>query len=197
PRALRRPVGALLGHVQGRALRWADLVLVASRASTGRLGGRATSGLVRSPLGVDLDVFGAARPDPYVRAALAPPGTPLLLYAGRLSAEKRIDLLPRMLAAIGPPAILAVAGAGAGEPRLRRLARRLGVEDRLRLLGHEPDRRRLASLMATADCFVHPNPVEPFGLAPLEALAAGCPVVAPDAAGTREALAGRGAVLVP
>jgi len=43
---------------------------------------------------------------------------------------------------------------------------------------------------------VHPNPAGRYSLAPLEALAAGCRVVAPDAAGTRETLAGRGAVLV-
>jgi glycosyltransferase involved in cell wall biosynthesis len=78
-----------------------------------------------------------------------------------------------------------------------RCAARLGVAGRIRLLGHVAQRDRLAALMATADCFVHPNPAEPYGLAPLEALAAGCRVVAPDAAGSRETLSGRGAVLVP
>jgi glycosyltransferase involved in cell wall biosynthesis len=43
---------------------------------------------------------------------------------------------------------------------------------------------------------VHPNPREPFGLGPLEALAAGCRVVAPASGGTGETLRGRGAVLV-
>jgi alpha-1,6-mannosyltransferase len=94
------------------------------------------------------------------------------------------------------PAVLAVAGAGAARARLQRAARGRGVARRLRLLGHVASRDELARLMATADCFVHPNPAEPFGLAPLEALAAGCRVVAPDAAGTAETLGGRGAVLV-
>jgi alpha-1,6-mannosyltransferase len=120
----------------------------------------------------------------------------MLLYAGRLSSEKRVDLLVPTLALLERPAVLALAGSGAAERRVWRAARRLGVDDRLRPLGHVASRERLAALMATADCFVHPNPAEPFGLAPLEALAAGCRVVAPDAAGSAETLAGRGAVLV-
>jgi alpha-1,6-mannosyltransferase len=152
--------------------------------------------VVTSPLGVDLGVFAAARPDPGLRARLAPPGHALLLYAGRLSPDKRVDLLVPALAALRRPAVLAVAGAGPSEGRLARDARRLGVAGRVRLLGHLGDRAALAALMASADCFVHPNPEEPFGLCPLEALAAGCRVVAPDAAGTAETLGGRGAVLV-
>ncbi len=40
-------------------------------------------------------------------------------------------------------------------------------------LGHEADRRRLADLYANVDVFLHPNPREPFGIAPLEAMASG------------------------
>ena len=97
---------------------------------------------------------------------------------------------------LSPDAVLAIAGTGAATASLMRSARRLGMDDRIVLLGHVADRAHLATLMATADCFVHPNPAEPFGLCPLEALAAGCRVVAPDAAGTAELLRGRGAVLV-
>jgi alpha-1,6-mannosyltransferase len=79
---------------------------------------------------------------------------------------------------------------------MRRVARRHGVADRLLFLGHIGDRGELAALMATADCFLHPNPTEPYGLCPLEALAAGCRAVAPDTAGCAEVLSGRGAVLV-
>ncbi len=172
-------------------------MIVASAASRARLARLVGTPLVTSPLGVNLEVFGRARPDPALHARLAPPGGRLLLYAGRVSSEKRVDLLPPMLARLDASHVLAVAGTGAAMPQLMRGARRLGVDGRLVALGHVSGRSDLATLMATADCFVHPNPDEPFGLCPLEALAAGCRVVAPDAAGTAETLDGRGAVLVP
>lgn len=193
---LRRPAMATLALAQRRALRAPSTILVASEAAGARILAPRGVSVVTSALGVDLAVFGAARADPALRARLAPPGAALLLYAGRVSTEKRTDLLPRALAALGGSAVLAVAGTGAALPALVRAARRLGVEARIVLLGHVSSRTELAALMATADCFVHPNPTEPFGLCPLEALAAGCRVVAPDAAGTAELLRGRGAVLV-
>jgi alpha-1,6-mannosyltransferase len=196
PAGLRGPAAALLGIVQRRALAAPGAVLVASEASRARVERHTRAPVLTSRLGVDLDVFRAARPDPALRAALAARATPLLLYAGRLSSEKRIDLLVPALALVSRPAVLAVAGTGAAGPRLLRAARRSGLGDWVRLLGYVASRERLATLMATADCFIHPNPAEPFGLAPLEALAAGCRVVAPDAAGTAETLGGRGAVLV-
>jgi alpha-1,6-mannosyltransferase len=45
------------------------------------------------------------------------------------------------------------------------------------------DADRLARIVASADLFVHANPREPFGIAPLEAMAAGTPVVVPNAGG--------------
>ena len=51
------------------------------------------------------------------------------------------------------------------------------VPGRVHFLGHLPDRRQLASLYANADVFVHPNPREPFGIGPLEAMASGLPLV--------------------
>lgn len=196
PAPVARPAATLLRWVQRRGTAAPDLVVVTSRVSEERLAAQVSGRVERIPLGIDLDVFAAARPDPVLRESLAPEDTPLLLYAGRLSREKRVDLLPDVLALL-PGVTLVVAGAGQAAVDLRRRAIRLGVADRLVPLGHIADRRRLARLMATADCFVHPNPDEPYGLAPLEALAAGCRVVAPDSAGSRETLAGRGAILVP
>jgi len=196
PPLLRGAGAALLGAAQRHALRAPALVLVASEASRARVARHTRVPVVTSPLGIDLDVFTGARPDPALRERLAPPDAALLLYAGRLSSEKRVELLPPALALLERPAILAIAGAGASASRIRRVARRHGVEERLLFLGHIRDRRELAALMATADCFVHPNPTEAYGLCPLEALAAGCRVVAPDSAGCAEVLGGRGAVLV-
>lgn len=196
PWPLRRPLGAALGLVQARALRIPVVILVSSETSRARVAGRVGVPVVRSALGVDAATFAGAQPDPALRERIAPRGARLLLYAGRVSSEKRVDLLPPMLADLDESHVLAVAGTGAATRRLLADGRRLGVEHRLVLLGHIADRPRLATIMATADCFVHPNPTEPFGLCPLEALAAGCRVVAPDAAGTAETLGGRGAILV-
>jgi alpha-1,6-mannosyltransferase len=50
-------------------------------------------------------------------------------------------------------------------------------------LGHIAERAALAEIYAGADVFVHPNPREPFGIAPLEAMAAGLALVAPSTGG--------------
>lgn len=195
PRLLAGPAGRGLGVLQRRALAAIETVLVASRASEERIASHLRAPAIHSPLGIDLEAFEVARPDPALRRRLAPRG-PLLLHAGRLSPDKRIDLLAPMLAALPGRATLAVAGAGAGEAALRRAARRAGVAGRIVHLGHVAERAALARLMASADCFVHPNPAEPYGLCPLEALAAGCRVVAPRSGSCAETLAGRGAVMV-
>jgi glycosyltransferase involved in cell wall biosynthesis len=54
---------------------------------------------------------------------------------------------------------------------------------RAKFLGHLTDKEKLADLYANCDVFVHPNPREPFGIAPLEAMASGSPVVAPNSGG--------------
>jgi alpha-1,6-mannosyltransferase len=51
------------------------------------------------------------------------------------------------------------------------------------LPGHMGDRQRLAGLYANCDVFIHPNPREPFGIAPLEAMASGLALVAPSGGG--------------
>ncbi|MFC5828010.1 glycosyltransferase [Nonomuraea insulae] len=139
-------------------------------AEFARLG---TANLIRVPLGVDLEAFGPERADRRLRA----PGRVLLVHCGRLSPEKRPDRSIRALAELhrrGLPVELVVAGDGPLRPKLERQAAHLAV----RFLGHVTDRDRLAALLATADVALAPGPVETFGLAALEALASGTPVVA-------------------
>lgn len=196
PRLVRALATPLLNRVQARALRVGDLVVVASETTRERIIDQTRAPIMVSPLGITAAHFVDARPSASLRARLSDPGQTLLVYAGRLSGEKRVALLPDVLAALPGHYVLAIAGTGAATTHVARRARARGVHDRLHFLGHIHDRQQLATLLATADCFVHPNPDEPFGLAPLEALAAGCRVVAPRRAGAAEVLGGRGAVLV-
>ncbi|MEO3867346.1 glycosyltransferase [Nonomuraea sp. B12E4] len=132
--------------------------------------------LLRVPLGVDLTTFTPSRYDARLRAGLARPGEHLLVHCGRMSPEKRPDRSIRALAELrrrGVPAVLVVAGDGPLLGSLRERAAGLPV----RFLGHLADREALAGLLATADVALAPGPVETFGLAALEALASGTPVV--------------------
>ena len=89
-----------------------------------------------------------------------------------------------------PDARLYVAGDGPLRDRLQRRAGRLGVADATTFLGYVPD-EDLPAAYATADLFVLPTQeLEGFGLATLEALATGTPVVATPVAGTVEVLDG-------
>jgi len=194
PRVVGAMANPLLDRLQRRALRVGDRVIVASEITRRRIAADVRAPIVISRLGVEA-VFAHARPDARLRAHLAPTGR-LLVYAGRLSPEKRVGALPEVLAALPETYTLAIAGSGISGAALARRARALGVAERLHLLGHVSDRDALATLLATADCFVHPNADEPFGLAPLEAASAGCRVVIPRRAGAAALLAATGAVLV-
>jgi len=114
-----------------------------------------------------------------IRAAAAQglPGPPLFL-AGRLVREKRVDLL---LAAIDllrrefPAPLLAIAGDGPDAERLHQLAAPLGPH--VRFLGRLPASDDVWRAMGGARIAVQPSEREGFGLFPLEAMAAGLPVV--------------------
>jgi alpha-1,6-mannosyltransferase len=132
--------------------------------------------LVQIPLGVDLTTFQPHLFDAALRARLAPPAIPLIAAAVRLSPEKepgRVVETVRELVRRGRAVRCVIAGDGPLRARLERSAAGLPIT----FLGHLDDRAALAALLATADVFLAPGPVETFGLAALEALACGTPVV--------------------
>jgi alpha-1,6-mannosyltransferase len=132
----------------------------------------------RVPLGVDLERFTPARRDASMRARWANPEDVVLLHCGRLSPEKKPRRSLAALASLrhaGVRAVLVVAGAGPLRNTLQEEAGRAGLP--VRFLGHLSDPDELAKLLATADVAIAPGPVETFGLAALEALASGTPVV--------------------
>jgi glycosyltransferase involved in cell wall biosynthesis len=77
---------------------------------------------------------------------------------------------------------LCVVGNGIELAPLRAACARLGVTNVV-FTGHVQGRALLADYFAAADIFIHPNPREPFGIAPLEAMASGLALVAPNAGG--------------
>jgi glycosyltransferase involved in cell wall biosynthesis len=104
--------------------------------------------------------------------------TPTLLAVARLVPQKGLDVLIRAMKPIGdavPDARLLIAGDGAERPALERLARDLGLDGRVSLLGHRDD---IEQLMRRAWLLVHPARWEGFGLVLLEAMRMGLPIVA-------------------
>jgi phosphatidylinositol alpha 1,6-mannosyltransferase len=117
--------------------------------------------------GVDTRRFHPAKRSPQIRAELAPGGELIAGYVGRLATEKRVDLLAGITALDGVR--LVIVGAGPAE------AARAGLP--VTFAGFLPGRADLAALLASADVAIAPGPAETFGLAALEALACGTPVV--------------------
>lgn len=110
------------------------------------------------------------------------PESPVLLYVGRLSAEKDIATLKELFPAV-PGMRLAIVGDGPLRPELERQFEGTSTVFTGYLHGDE-----LASAYGSADLFVLPSRTETLGLVLLEAMAAGCPVVACRAGGVPDAV---------
>jgi glycosyltransferase involved in cell wall biosynthesis len=131
------------------------------------------------PCGVDTEAF---RPTP-PPAPLARRDHPRLLVIGRIVERKGVGNVIEALAEL-PGVELMVAGGPAPDlvdtdpevMRLRKVARRLGVADRVRFLG-SVSRPDLPALTCSADVVVAVPWYEPFGIVPVEAMACGVPVV--------------------
>jgi len=142
------------------------------------------------PRGVNVDQFSPERRSDKVKremrqTANIPENSIVLLYAGRISPEKNIELLPELMEILAKDSEkdyrLLVAGAGPKAEWLKaETARR--IPNKIVQLGHL-DKETLADYYANCDVFVHPNPREPFGIAPLEAMASGVPTLAPNTGG--------------
>lgn len=142
------------------------------------------------PRGVNSEIFRADRKSDAVKKemrerARIPADSVVLLYAGRISPEKNIGLLVEMMKILAKDSTrdfrLLVAGAGPEENWLKEQTAK-HFPEKIILLGHL-DKETLADYYANADVFVHPNPREPFGIAPLEAMVSGVPTLAPNSGG--------------
>lgn len=198
-------------RVAGWAFRAADAVTACSGDLADRAAklGADADHMVVVPYGVHADQFKPV--DDETRALVRawyglPAETPLLLCAGRLVYKKgfavAVDAFAR-IAAAKPAARLVIAGDGPLDADLRAQAARLGIADRVVFAGRV-DRTRHPLLVGACDCYLlpsvhdHRGNVDGLPNALLDALAAGCAVIASDVAGVRLAVRnGETGVLVP
>jgi glycosyltransferase involved in cell wall biosynthesis len=109
------------------------------------------------------------------------------LFVGRLAHHKGIEHLVHAAAHVGPEVRILIAGSGPRRAHLETLARRIGQHHKVTFLGRV-ERDELPPLIAASDLLVLPSVtrLEAFGIAALEAMAAGRPVVVTDIPGVRE-----------
>jgi glycosyltransferase involved in cell wall biosynthesis len=161
------------------------------------------SGVSRSTVSVIDNGIAATTPaDPGARARIQTEfalsqDVKILLHLGRLARSKRIDLLLRAIAGLPPelPTTLLLVGDGEERESLADLVRHLRLESRVRFCGY---RRDVAQLLAAADVFALSSEKEGLPIAILEAMAAGCPIVATHVGAIPRVLDdGRDAWIVP
>jgi glycosyltransferase involved in cell wall biosynthesis len=136
-----------------------------------------------------IEVVRNGSPDVAVSSERAP--EPTVAFLGRLVPHKRIELLMRAAADLRgrfPGLQVRVAGRGAWEPRLRGVARDLGVEDLVSFEGFVPEEAKLEWL-AESWVLAMPSVAEGWGLAVVEAAVAGTPAVAFRTGGLVESIA--------
>ncbi|EDX75396.1 glycosyl transferase, group 1 family protein [Coleofasciculus chthonoplastes PCC 7420] len=157
----------------------AQLNLCTSTAMVEELRGRGIQHLDLWQRGVDTETFRPSLASEDMRSHLSQghPESPLLLYVGRLSAEKEIDRIKPVLESI-PGARLALVGDGPHRSALEKHFAGTPTHFVGYLTGEA-----LGSAFASADAFIFPSRTETLGLVLLEAMAAGCPVVAARSGG--------------
>ena len=154
-----------------------DVTVVASDVVRQQLRARGVLNVVKAPFGVDPALFDIPRRRAPLRRRV--------LYLGRLDADKEfnlvLDVLPDVLKR--PDVFVTVVGKGRYQGRVANVR-----HPRFQYLGFISDPRSVRSVYAAHDVLVAPGRFETFGLASLEAAAAGLVVIGPDAGGTGEML---------
>jgi glycosyltransferase involved in cell wall biosynthesis len=132
--------------------------------------------------GIDRRVFAAPGPDPLPHL----PAGPRVVFLGRVVRAKGVETLVEAASRLRTPgAQVVLVGDGPERQRVERLARRLGVADRVHVtgfLGHE----HIPAVLATARLLVLPSLYEELGTVLIEAMQAGVPVVASRVGGIPE-----------
>jgi N-acetyl-alpha-D-glucosaminyl L-malate synthase BshA len=130
------------------------------------------------------------------RSALGPPDVKVLMHVSNFRPVKRVLDVVRTFAQVraAMPSVLVFVGDGPDRPAAEEMVADLGLTRDVRFLGKVD---AVADLLRCADLFLLPSESESFGLAALEALACGVPVVASDVGGLPEVVVDGAGALVP
>ncbi|VVO15564.1 glycosyltransferase family 4 protein [Pseudomonas fluorescens] len=154
-----------------------DRVLAPSQIMADKLTGLGVKNVYVQPLGVDLQTFNPSARDPTLRAELGiNDDTRLLIFAGRGSKEKNLQVLLNCMKLLGERYHLLLVGSSM--PAV--------VPDNVTVIDQFCPAQQVARLMASSDALIHAGDQETFGLVILEAMASAIPVVAVAAGAFKE-----------
>lgn len=142
------------------------------------------------PNGVDMQMLHRCPPQKRakLRQQYSPNGEKLILYVGRITHEKGLQVLiqamPKIIEQFPGVRLLA---AGKNGEHLQPFAQKLGVSNEVHFLGYIPDEER-DYLYQIVDTAIFPSLYEPFGIVAIEAMALGCHVIASDIHGLSEVM---------
>jgi alpha-1,6-mannosyltransferase len=190
---LRRSVSSAAWRYVRRLGRLVHTTIAPSETVVRELRDAGLENVVCVPLGVDLDRFNPGRGGnaEETRRRFGLPRGRLALYVGRVAGEKDLDVLLRAWLRVEQRTGTSLVIVGDGPAR-----QTLGASpggDRAIWLPFQQDRDQLADLYAAVDLYVAPGPAETFGLASLEALASGKPVLSVNQGGVAETVTRSGA----
>ena len=175
-RTVAQLAGRYLNPIARDAWRRAQVILVQNPETR--------TWLPRQHRGKAIVLPNAIAPEPRRDAKGAPPAprSPTAIYVGRLLPWKGVALAIRAIAKAEGWRLIVI-GSGSDAPRLRRLVRDLGVEERVEFAGTVEHDRVVSEMRERADVFLFPSLREEAGLVVLEAITAGLPVICLDRGG--------------
>ena len=184
---IRRARFGLIGFFWKRMVREADHIQTISNylKELAVSFGAAPSSITVIPNGINIRAF--QNPDPILREDIKSTfgvtrDDRVIFTASRLVHKNAVDVIIKSMQLLPRHAKLVIAGEGEDEQKLKALARALGVSDRVHFAGMVPN-DQIPAYFAIAHVFARPSRSEGLGVAFLEAMAAGVPVVATEVGG--------------